>query len=159
MENMQITLLTVGKLKEAYYRDAAQNYIKRLRHYATFDEIEVREERGSKNTQITDIVQKEGLRLLQALPPNALIIALDPIGKSCTSEALANQLTDLGIQRQSRLVCLIGGPFGLAPQILSRANWCLSLSPMTFPHELARVILLEQLYRAFTIIRGENYHK
>ena len=156
---MQITTLTVGKLKETFYRDAAQNYIKRLRHYATFDEIEVREERGSKNTLVIKIVEKEGQRLLQALPPNALIIALDPTGKLCTSEALANQLTDLGIQRQSRLAFLIGGPFGLAPQILSRADWCLSLSPMTFPHELARVILLEQLYRAFTINRGENYHK
>ena len=156
---MQITTLTVGKLKETFYRDAAQNYIKRLRHYATFDEIEVREERGSKNTLVINIVEKEGQRLLQALPPNALIIALDPTGKLCTSEALANQLTDLGIQRQSRLAFLIGGPFGLAPQILSRADWCLSLSPMTFPHELARVILLEQLYRAFTINRGENYHK
>jgi len=153
---MQITLLTVGKAKEASYRDAAQNYIKRLKHYATFDEIEVREER---NGQTPDIVQKEGDRLLKALRPNTFVIALDPVGKSCNSETLAKCLADLSIHRQSRLIFMIGGPFGLAPNVLSRADWRLSLSPMTFPHELARVILLEQLYRAFTIIRGEKYHK
>ena len=159
MKDMQITLLTVGKLKEACYKDAAQNYIKRLKHYATFDVVEVREERHHKSAQASDIVQKEGERLLQALRPNTYVIALDPAGQACNSEKLAKRLTDLGIKRQSRLTCIIGGPFGLSPQVLSRANWCLSLSTMTFPHELAHVILLEQLYRAFTIIRGENYHK
>ncbi len=159
MANMQITLLTVGKIKDACYRDAAQNYIKRLKHYVAYDEIEVREERGGKNARVSDIIEKEGHRLLHALHPDAVVVALGPSGKLCSSEALAKRLTHLRVQRKSRLIFLIGGPFGLASQVLSRADWHLSLSPMTFPHELARVILLEQLYRAFTIIRGENYHK
>lgn len=159
MANMQITLLTVGKIKDACYRDAAQNYIKRLKHYVAYDEIEVREERGGKNVRVSDIIEKEGHRLLHALHPDAVVVALGPSGKLCSSEALAKRLTHLRVQRKSRLIFLIGGPFGLASQVLSRADWHLSLSPMTFPHELARVILLEQLYRAFTIIRGENYHK
>lgn len=87
-----------------------------------------------------------------------MVVALDPAGNLCRSEALARRLTDWRVQRQSRIAFLIGGPFGLAPRVLSRADWRLSLSPMTFPHELARVTLLEQLYRAFTIVRGENYH-
>ena len=156
---MQITLLTVGKLKDASYRDAAQNYIKRLKHYVAYDEIEVREERGGKNTRVSDMIEKEGQRLLSALHPDATVVALDPSGKLYRSETLAKRLNLMRVQRKSRLVFLIGGPFGLASRVLSRADWHLSLSPMTFPHELARVILLEQLYRAFTIIRGENYHK
>ncbi len=159
MANMQITLLTVGKIKDACYRNAAQNYIKRLKHYVAYDEIEVREERGGKNARVSDIIEKEGHRLLHALHPDAVVVALGPSGKLCSSEALAKRLTHLRVQRKSRLIFFIGGPFGLASQVLSRADWHLSLSPMTFPHELARVILLEQLYRAFTIIRGENYHK
>ena len=156
---MQITLFTVGKIKDACYRDAAQNYIKRLKHYAVYDEIEVREARSGKNARASEIKEEEGHRLLRALRPNAVVVALDPAGKLCSSETLAKGLTDLRVQSQSRIAFLIGGPFGLAPRVLSRADWRLSLSPMTFPHELARVILLEQLYRAFTIIRGENYHK
>ena len=88
-----------------------------------------------------------------------MVVALDPAGKLCSSETLAKGLTDLRVQSQSRIAFLIGGPFWACPSVLSRADWRLSLSPMTFPHELSRVILLEQLYRAFTIIRGENYHK
>ena len=156
---MQITLVTVGRFKDACYRDAAQNYIKRLQHYVAYDEIEVREERGGKNARVSDIIEREGHRLLSALPPDATVVALGPSGKLCRSEILANRLNLMRVQRKSRLFFLIGGPFGLSSRVLSRADWHLSLSPMTFPHELARVILLEQLYRAFTIIRGENYHK
>lgn len=156
---MQITLVTVGRFKDACYQGAAQSYIKRLKHYVAYDEIEVREERGGKNARVSDIIEKEGHRLLSALPSDATVVALGPSGKLCRSEILAKRLNDLRVQRKSRLIFLIGGPFGLASRVLSRADWHLSLSPMTFPHELARVILLEQLYRAFTIIRGENYHK
>ena len=156
---MHITLLTVGKMRDARYRDAAQNYIDRLKHYVAFDEVEVREAPGGKNARASARREEEGHRLLRALHPDAVVVALDPAGKMCRSETLAKRLADLRVQSQSRIAFLIGGPFGLAPRVLSRADWRLSLSPMTFPHELARVILLEQLYRAFTIIRGENYHK
>ncbi len=156
---MHITLLTVGKTKNAHYRGAAQNYIDRLKHYVAFDEVEVREARGGKNARASAMREEEGHRLLRALRPNTVVVALDPTGKMCRSETLSKRLANLRVQSQSRIAFLIGGPFGLAPRVLSRANWRLSLSPMTFPHELARVILLEQLYRAFAMIRGENYHK
>ena len=92
MTNMQITLLTVGKFKDACYRDAAQNYIKRLQHYVAYDEIEVREERAGKNARVSDIIEKEGHRLLSALHPDATVVALGPSGKLCRSEALAKRL-------------------------------------------------------------------
>jgi 23S rRNA (pseudouridine1915-N3)-methyltransferase len=154
---MQLTLITVGKCKNAGFQKAAQDYIQRIGHYASLQEIQVKEEKTSNNIQ--EVILKEGQRLLQALPQNAIVIGLDPAGEHCTSEALAKKLSNMAIQGQSRVAFLIGGAFGLSPDVQKRADWCLSLSAMTFPHEMARMILLEQLYRAFTIIRGERYHK
>ena len=154
---MQLTLITVGKCKNAGFQQAAQDYIKRLGHYASFQEIQVKEEKSVGNPK--EGIHKEGLRLLQAIPQNATVIGLDPAGKHCTSESLAQTLSNMAIRSQSRVAFLIGGAFGLSPDVQKKADWCLSLSKMTFPHEMARVILLEQLYRAFTIIRGEQYHK
>ncbi|MBT5832010.1 MAG: 23S rRNA (pseudouridine(1915)-N(3))-methyltransferase RlmH [Candidatus Latescibacteria bacterium] len=154
---MQLTLITVGKCKNAGFQQAAQDYIKRLGHYASLKEIQVKEEKAVGNTK--EVINKEGLRLLQAIPQNTIVIGLDPTGKHCTSEYLAQTLSDMALRSQSRVAFLIGGAFGLSPEVQKRANWCLSLSKMTFPHEMARVSVLEQLYRAFTIIRGEQYHK
>lgn len=154
---MQLTLITVGKCKNAGFQQAAQDYIKRLGYYASLQEIQIKEEKAAGNNK--EVVNKESLRLLQAVPQNAIIIGLDPTGKHCTSEQLAQTLSDMAIRSQSRVAFLIGGAFGLSSEVQKRAHWCLSLSQMTFPHEMARVILLEQLYRAFTIIRGEQYHK
>ena len=156
---MQIVLLAVGRCRHAGFRSAADDYMRRLRHYATLQEIEIKEERAARNSSTDQVVQKEGERLLQALPDTAFAIALDPVGQTCTSEALAKRLSHWGMKGQSRLSFIIGGAFGLSPDVQKRANWRLSLSAMTFPHELSRVILLEQLYRAFTILRGESYHK
>ena len=154
---MQLALLTVGKCKQAPMQAAARDYADRLKHYVSLQQIEVREERGAAAR--AQVLEKEGQRLLQALPERTLVVALDPAGKTCTSKALAKRLSNLALSGQSRLAFLIGGAFGLSSDVLNRADWRLSLSPLTFPHELARVILLEQLYRAYTIIRGENYHK
>lgn len=154
---MQLTLITVGKCKNAGFQKTATDYAQRIGHYASLQEIQVKEEKASGN--IPEVIQKEGQRLLQAVPQNAQLVALDPTGKQCTSETLAQTLAQMAIGGQSRIAFLIGGAFGLSADVLQRANWRLSLSQMTFPHEMARTILLEQIYRAFTIIRGESYHK
>ena len=154
---MQLTLITVGKCKNASFEKAAKDYAQRIGHYASFQEIQVKEEKAPQNVQ--EGIQKEGQRLLQAVPNNAVIIGLDPTGKHDTSEALSQKLSQMAVHGQSRVAFLIGGAFGLSTEVRKQADWCLSLSKMTFPHEMARVILLEQLYRAFTIMRGENYHK
>jgi 23S rRNA (pseudouridine1915-N3)-methyltransferase len=154
---MQLTLLTVGKCKNAGYQSASKDYIRRIGHYASFQEIQVKEEKASGDVE--DVIVKEGQKLLLGIPRNTPFIALDPSGQPCTSETLATRISSAGIQGQSRMAFVIGGAFGLSCQVRNHAAWCLSLSEMTFPHELARVILLEQIYRAFTIIRGESYHK
>lgn len=154
---MQITLITVGKCKNANFRKIAQDYIQRIGYYASLQEIQVKEEKASPDAQ--NAIQKEGQRLLQAIPQNAVVIALDPKGQHHTSEAFAQKLAHMGTHGQSRATFIIGGAFGLSIEVQARASWCMSLSHMTLPHEMARVILLEQLYRAFTIIRGESYHK
>ena len=156
---MQITLLTVGKCKEACFRTGAEIYAGRLKHYAALKQVAVREERAGSKIPVPEILSKEGERLLKALPAGAFVVVLDPAGQPCASEALSKRLSKLGLQGKNRIAFIIGGAFGLAPEVLHRAHWRMSLSPMTFPHELARLILLEQLYRAFTILRGEQYHK
>ena len=154
---MQISLLCVGKLKSGPCRDGVAEYLKRLNRYATLSPVDVREERGKK--PVETILDREGERLLRALPENAFAIALDPAGQTCSSEGLARRLSNLALDGKGRIAFLIGGAFGLSKAVLNRADWRLSLSPMTFPQELARLILVEQLYRAFTILRGEQYHK
>jgi len=154
---MQLTLITVGKCKNTHFQKAAQDYIQRIGHYASLQEIQVKEEKASSNIQ--EVMLKEGQRLLQAVPQNAQVIGLDPTGTPYTSDALAQKLSTMAVHGQSRVAFLIGGAFGLSSDVQKRADWCLSLSNMTFPHEMARVILLEQIYRVFTIIRGESYHK
>lgn len=154
---MQMTLLTVGKCRQAGFRAAAQDYIQRVRHYATFSEVEIKEERAT--IPVADVLRKEGERLLRAMPGGAYVIVLDAAGQPCTSEAFANRLSDLALQGKGRLVFVIGGAFGLSKDVRSQAHWVLSLSSMTLPHELARVLLVEQIYRACTILRGEKYHK
>ena len=154
MANMQITLLTVGKIKDACYRDAAQNYIKRLKHYVAYDEIEVREERGGKNARVSDIIEKEGHRLLHALHPDAVVVALGPSGKLCSSEALTKRLTHLRVQRKSRLIFLIGGPFGLASQVFVACR----LAPVTFTYDLSTRIGACYFARA-TLPRLHDYQR
>ncbi len=156
---MQITLLAVGRCRAAYLREGIDDYAQRIQRYATLNQMEIKEERAGKGSVRAETIRKEGQRLLQALPENSLAIALDPAGKTCTSEQLADRFAQLALQSRSRIAFFIGGAFGLAPEVINQAEWRLSLSPMTFPHELTRLILLEQIYRAFTILRGEKYHK
>ena len=158
----RITVLCVGKLKEKFYTDAAAEYIKRL---GRFCKIEVTELPGQRlpeapsPAQIAAALAREAEAIRAKLPPAAAVIALCVEGKPLSSEDLARLMADTAAQGQSHLVFLIGGSFGLHPSVKALAFFRLSMSPMTFPHHLARVMLLEQVYRACQINAGTRYHK
>jgi 23S rRNA (pseudouridine1915-N3)-methyltransferase len=152
---MELTLLAVGRLRP-YYREAGDDYARRLSRYLRLHEVEVRE--ASRAGSVERQRAEEASRIRDRLPARAVVVALARAGKPWTSEALAAALS--GWQEGARPVALvIGGSQGLDPALLSEANQQWSLGPLTLPHELARVIVLEQLYRASTILRGEPYHK
>ena len=159
---MKITILTVGKIKEKYLRDAIAEYSKRLSRYAKLEIIEVADEKTPDNaseTVETNIKNKEAERLLKYIRDDAYLITLEIKGKQLTSEELAQKIDTLGVQGTSHIIFVIGGSLGLGEEVLKRSNYALSFSKMTFPHQLMRVILLEQIYRSYRIISGEPYHK
>ena len=159
---MKITLITVGKIKEKYLRDAIAEYTKRLSKYCKLEIIEVADEKTPDNASETveeQIRIKEGERILKNVKDDAYVITLEILGKQLTSEQLADKIDTLGIQGTSHIVFIIGGSIGLGQDVLKRSNYSLSFSKMTFPHQLMRVILLEQIYRSYRIINGEPYHK
>ena len=159
---MKITILTVGKIKEKYLRDAIAEYSKRLSRYAKLEIIEVADEKTPDNaseTVETNIKNKEAERLLKYIRDDAYLITLEIKGKQLTSEELAQKIDTLGVQGTSHIIFVIGGSLGLGEEVLKRSNYALSFSKMTFPHQLMRVILLEQIYRSYRINGGEPYHK
>jgi 23S rRNA (pseudouridine1915-N3)-methyltransferase len=155
---MRLHLLTVGRVRQTPLAAAAQDYLDRLSHYTNCEEIVVREERAGKGLGPADVMRREGERILARLRPEYHTIALDRSGEEISSESLAKKMSRLA-DRFSETVFVIGGAFGLDPAVLKRSDWKWSLSALTYPHELARVMVLEQLYRAHTILRGEPYHK
>lgn len=159
---MKITILTVGKIKEKYMRDAIAEYTKRLSKYCKLEIIEVADEKTPDNASDTmeeNIRMKEGERLLKYVKNDAYVITLEIDGKQLSSEELAEKIEKLGIQGISHILFIIGGSIGLGKEVLARSDYALSFSKMTFPHQLMRVILLEQVYRSYRIINGEPYHK
>lgn len=159
---MKITLLTVGKIKEKYFAMAIDEYKKRLGRYANLEIIEVADEKtpdGASEKEEAMIKAKEGERLIAKLKDRAYVIALAIDGKMYDSVGLSRHIDDLALKGQSHLVFIIGGSLGLSDNVLKLANEKLSFSKMTFPHQLMRVILLEQVYRAFKISCREPYHK
>lgn len=159
---MRITIICVGKVKEKFFADAIKEYSKRLSRYCKLEIREVEDEKtpeGASDTVVQQIKDKEGERVERMIPENAYVIALAIEGKKLTSEKMARKIRDLGIAGKSHVVFLIGGSLGMSDQLLSGADYLLSFSDMTFPHQLMRVILLEQIYRSFRIINGEPYHK
>ena len=159
---MRITVLAVGRIKEKYFTDAVAEYRKRLGRYAKTEIVEVEDEATPDKAsakQEEQIKEKEGKRLLAKLPEGAYVIALAIDGKAPDSVELSEKITRLGVEGKSHLCFLIGGSLGLSEAVLRRADEKLSFSRMTFPHQLMRVILLEQIYRSFRIARGEPYHK
>lgn len=159
---MKITVCCVGKIKESYLKAAIDEYSKRLSRYCKLEILEVADEKTSeKSTEAEDalIRDKEGERLLKKIDESAYVIVLAIDGESLSSEGLADRLDKLTVGGESHLVFVIGGSIGLSEEVLKRADMKLSFSKMTFPHQLMRVILLEQIYRSFRIINGEPYHK
>jgi 23S rRNA (pseudouridine1915-N3)-methyltransferase len=155
---LNLRLITVGKLRGSIWLPAAAEYGRRLQNYAKFEVVEIRDAVG-KGLPDAKACAEEGKAIAQALKAGNYLVVLDREGKSLSSEQLAQSLRrqiDAGIRKMD---FVIGGPVGLDAPIIAKANLRLSLSAMTLPHELARVVLLEQLYRAFTILRGEPYHK
>lgn len=159
---MKITVITVGKLKESFYRQAVSEYGKRLGRYCKLEIREVEDEKtpdAASEAQRGQILKKEGERILRLLPEDAFVITLEIEGRKFTSEQFAGRLDRLGVGGTSHIVFVIGGSLGLHNMIKERADLAVSFSDMTFPHQLMRVILLEQIYRAYRIINGEPYHK
>ncbi|PWK16527.1 23S rRNA (pseudouridine(1915)-N(3))-methyltransferase RlmH [Tumebacillus permanentifrigoris] len=159
---MQINLLTVGKLKEKYWVGAVEEYKKRLSSYAKVSVVEVPDEPTPDNAsaaQEEQIKRKEAEKLLAKVGERDYVIALAIEGKSITSEEFAEQIDRMAGQGYSTFTFVIGGSLGLHETVLQRANYKLSFSKFTFPHQMVRAILLEQVYRAFRILRGEPYHK
>lgn len=155
---MKVTLLAVGRVK-GVMADPIREYEQRIRHYFAFDVIEVKEEAGKRSRTPAQVMDAEGDRLLARVPDGFELVALDRQGTGWSSERFARHLELLGVGARAGMALVIGGAFGLAPKVLDRADHLLSLSSMTLPHELARLVLVEQLYRAGTIQRGEPYHK
>ena len=158
----RVTVLCVGKLKEKFYTDAAAEYVKRLQRYCKLDVVELPEYRLPEEpspAEIQKALQTEGAAIRERLPKGGAVVALCIEGKPCSSEELSRRIIDFGVQGKTQITFLIGGSVGLDEGIKKQADWRLSMSPMTFPHHMARIMLLEQIYRAYQIAAGAKYHK
>lgn len=159
---MKITIISVGKIKEKFFTDAINEYTKRLSKFCKLTEEIIPDERADESFSQSEIEQvkiKEGIKILNKISKNSYIIVLDVKGKQLSSEELAEKINTLGIDGTSDITFIIGGSNGLSQDVLDMASFKLSFSKMTFPHQLFKVILLEQIYRAFKINAGETYHK
>jgi 23S rRNA (pseudouridine1915-N3)-methyltransferase len=159
---MRITILAVGKLKERYLVEGCGEYLKRLGRYATVQVVEVAEEQAPETLSVAEqqqVLAREGERLLGRLRDGQYVIALALDGTAYTSEAFAAHLQRLAVDGHSDLAFVIGGSLGLSPAVLARADLRLTFGAFTYPHQLIRLILLEQIYRGFRIMKGEPYHK
>lgn len=155
---MKVRVISVGKLSLPFLRDGVADYASRIGRYVPFSQIELKEEKGGKSGNPDRLVEGEGARILEKIPPGAFLVALDEKGKQLKSTALAEIFRRQMNSGAKDFAVVIGGPYGLSPDIKKRSDLVLSLSAMTLPHQLARLILLEQIYRALTILRGEPYH-
>ena len=157
-----ITLITLGKLKEPFYLSAAAEYEKRMKGYCTFRLLELPEYRLPEDPSPAEIatgLEKEAEQILSKIPKGAWFCVLTPEGKTLSSEAFAQKLKEVKLSGKSSACFLIGSSFGMAQRIKDKADFKLSMGPMTFPHHLARIMVLEQLYRAVAIQAGSKYHK
>jgi 23S rRNA (pseudouridine1915-N3)-methyltransferase len=159
---MNITIITVGKMKGDFLRSGVDEYAKRLKHYCNLEMIEVPDEKIPDHANMVvkeQIKNKEGLRIIEKIPKRSLVITLEIEGRQITSEEFAKKIEDYAVRGRSQLTFIIGGSLGLSDNVKSMANWHLSFSKMTFPHQLFRIMLLEQIYRSYKINRNETYHK
>lgn len=158
----EITLIAMGKLKEKFYISAAAEYAKRLGGYCRFSLLELPESRLPENPSEAEIaagLEKEAGVILERIPKGAWFCVLTPEGRELSSEAFAEKMKEVKLSGKSSVCFLIGSSFGIAPRVKQRADFRLSMGPMTFPHHLARIMVLEQLYRAEAIQAGSKYHK
>jgi len=155
---VKLRLVCVGKLAEAWQRQAADDYAARLQHYFPLEIVELKEEKGGRKADISGLLKREGGRILEKVPQASVLIVLDERGRSLGSEQLAERLGDEMLHGGRDWCLVIGGPYGLDPEVRRRADLLLSLSKLTFTHQMARLFLLEQLYRSSTILRNEPYH-
>lgn len=158
----RVTILCVGKLKEKFYIAAAAEYVKRLQRSCKLDIVELPEYRLPEEpspAEIQKALQAEGAAIRERLPKGGAVVALCIEGKPCSSVELSRRMQELAVSGKSQLTFLIGGSVGLSEDLKRQADWRLSMSPMTFPHHLARIMLLEQIYRACQIAAGTKYHK
>lgn len=159
---MEIKIIVVGKLKEKYLKDGIAEYLKRLKSYANLKIIEIKDEAASQtlsDAEIEQIKVVEGKRIIEKLPDRARVIALDLKGKQLTSEDFAEEINETMTYGTSQIAYIIGGSHGLSQEVLQKTDLKISFGKMTYPHQLMRLILVEQIYRAFKIIRNEPYHK
>ena len=159
---MNIKIITVGKLKEKYLKMGIAEYAKRLSAYCKMELIEVPDEKAPEKLSEAEMIQvkeKEGERILAKIPDQAYVFALAIEGKQRTSEAFAKEIEQLGVQGKSTLVFVIGGSLGLSDAVMKRSNTPISFGKMTLPHQLMRLVLIEQIYRGFKIVRNEPYNK
>ena len=158
----KVSILCVGKLNEKFYRDAVEEYSKRLQRFCKLEITELPETRLPEDpspAQVRQALAAEAALIRERLPRGGAVIALCVEGKPCSSEELSRRMADFGVAGRPQLTFLIGGSFGLDETLKREADWRLSMSPMTFPHHMARVMLLEQVYRAYQIAVGTRYHK
>jgi 23S rRNA (pseudouridine1915-N3)-methyltransferase len=159
---MRITLVAVGKIKERFFEDAIREYEKRLSRYCKLEIAQVADEKtpeGAGEALENQIKEREGERILGHIRDGAYVIALAIEGRMLDSEELAERIGRLGVEGVSQIVFVIGGSLGLSGRVMERADFALSFSKMTFPHQLMRVILLEQVYRSYRILNHQPYHK
>jgi len=155
---MKITFLTVGKTEDAYLKDGIEKYVKRLKHYTRLEMVELAELKNTKALTPEQQKNKEAEMILKKITATDHVILLDENGMELTSKQFAGYLDKKAISATTNLIFIVGGPYGFDEQVYQRANDKLSLSRMTFSHQMVRLFFAEQLYRAFTIIKGEPYH-
>lgn len=158
----KVSVICVGKLKEKFYTEAAAEYAKRLQRHCRLDIIELPESRLSDShspAELQKALACEAAAIREKLPKGGAVIALCIEGKTCSSEELSRRMADFAVAGKTQLTFLIGGSVGLDEELKRQADWRLSMSPMTFPHHMARIMLLEQIYRAYQIEQGTKYHK
>lgn len=159
---MNINIIAVGKIKEKYIQEGIKEFSKRLSRYCKLNIIEIEDEKAPETLSEKDmeiVKTKEGEKILSKIAPNSYIITLVLDGKQLTSEGLAEKFEDIMVNGNNDITFIIGGSLGLSNEVIKKSNYKLSFSKMTFPHQLMRLILLEQVYRAWRIIKGEPYHK
>lgn len=158
---MKISIVCIGKIKEKFYKDAIKEYEKRLSAYSKLNIIEINDEKVKveNDSEIKIAMEKEGRNILSKIKDGQFVVTLEILGKNLSSEELASKMNSLALQGNSDVVFIIGGSYGLSDEVKRRSDLALSFSKMTFPHQLMRVVLVEQIYRAFKIIKKEPYHK